>query len=156
VRALRAWDGDLQAWWRDFQSRVSFTKPDDDLLLMMLGISACFSAEPDGTPTLPFDPHSGVLRPEVWQRWLDWDPVRMVEVFPDALRGLKAIWIDAGTRDEWFLDLGAVAFRDALTGIGVTDMEFELFDAGHGAIDYRYPLALAYLAERLSAQGSPA
>jgi Putative esterase len=154
VRALRSWDGDLQAWWADFQGRVSFTKPDDDLLLMMLGISACFSAEPDGTPTLPFDPHSGVLRPEVWQRWLDWDPVRMVDVYPDALRGLKAIWIDAGTWDEWFLDLGAMAFKDALAGVGVTDVEFELFDAGHGGIDYRYPLALAYLAKRLSAEPS--
>ena len=27
---------------------------------------------------------------------------------------------------------------------------FELFDGGHGRIDYRYPLALGYLAERLS------
>jgi hypothetical protein len=32
----------------------------------------------------------------------------------------------------------------------VTDVHFELFDAGHGGIDWRYPLALAYLAERLS------
>jgi hypothetical protein len=27
---------------------------------------------------------------------------------------------------------------------------FELFDAGHGGIDYRYPLSLAWLAERLA------
>jgi hypothetical protein len=27
---------------------------------------------------------------------------------------------------------------------------FELFDAGHGAIDYRYPPAVAWLAERLA------
>jgi hypothetical protein len=150
VRALREWDGSIEAWWADFTSRVAFTKKDDDLLLMMMGISACFSAEPDGTPVLPFDPHSGVLRDEVWQRWLDWDPVRMVQPHADALRGLKGIWLDAGTRDEWYLDLGAVAFKDALAGIGVTDVEFELFDASHGGIDWRYPMALAYLAQRLS------
>jgi len=68
----------------------------------------------------------------------------------EALRGMRAIYIDAGRRDEWFLDLGAEAFRRALTEIGVTDIRFELFDAGHGAIEYRYPIALAYLAERLS------
>ena len=79
VRALREWDGSIEAWWEDFKSRVAFTKKDDDLLLMMLGVSACFSADPDGTPVLPFDPQSGVLRDEVWQRWLDWDPVRMVK-----------------------------------------------------------------------------
>jgi hypothetical protein len=63
---------------------------------------------------------------------------------------LRAVWIDGGTRDEWFLDLGAVAFRDALAAVGVDDVAFELFDATHGGIGWRYPLALAYLARRLS------
>jgi hypothetical protein len=74
----------------------------------------------------------------------------MVPERAEALRSLKAIYIDAGTRDEWFLDLGAEAFRRALAGIGVTDVHFELFDATHMAIEYRYPLGLAYLAERLA------
>jgi hypothetical protein len=68
----------------------------------------------------------------------------------DALRGLRAVWIDSGTRDEYFLDLGAEAFRQALAEQGVDDVHFELFDGRHGAIEYRYPLALRYLAERLS------
>jgi hypothetical protein len=37
-----------------------------------------------------------------------------------------------------------------LAGIGVTDIFFELFDAKHGGIEYRYPLSLRYLAERLA------
>jgi hypothetical protein len=150
VRHLRDYDGDILRWWEDFRSRTSFTKAADHDLLMVLGISACFSAEDDGTPVLPFDPRNGQLRHDVWQRWLDWDPVRMVPSYADALRSMRAIWIDAGTRDEWYLDLAAVAFRDELAAIGVTDVHFELFDAGHGAIEYRYPLSLAYLAERLS------
>ena len=32
----------------------------------------------------------------------------------------------------------------------MTDYFFELFDATHSAIEYRYPLAVKYLAERLS------
>ena len=63
---------------------------------------------------------------------------------------MKAIYIDAGTRDEAYLDLGAEAFRRALSATGVTDLHFELFDAGHYGIEYRYPLALRYLAERLA------
>ena len=63
---------------------------------------------------------------------------------------MRAVYIDAGKRDEWFLDLGAEAFRRALEEIGVTDLFFELFDATHMAIEYRYPLSLRYLAERLS------
>jgi hypothetical protein len=119
---------------------------------MLLGVSACFSARDDGTPELPMDPVSGVLRPELWQRWLDWDPVRMVPRYADAVRSLRSVWIDAGTRDEWYLDLGAEAFHAEIrkAGLPADRVRFELFDAGHGAIEYRYPLALAWLAERLA------
>ncbi|GAA1964041.1 alpha/beta hydrolase [Amycolatopsis minnesotensis] len=151
VRDLRAYDGDIFRWWDDFRSRVAFTKQEDLRLLEILGVSACFSPGADGTPELPFDPRTGAIREEVWARWLRWDPVRMVPEHADALRSQRAIWIDAGVRDEWFLDLGATAFREALTGIGVdSTVHFELFDGGHVGVEYRQPLALAWLAERLS------
>ena len=106
-------------------------------------MAACYSADEDGTVQLPYDPATGELRPEVWERWLAWDPVRMAPGRADALRSLQAIYIDCGTRDEFFLDLGAEAFRRALEAIGVTDVFFELFDATHSAIEYRYPLAVS-------------
>jgi hypothetical protein len=153
VRHLRQYDGDIYRWWDDFQSRTSFTKEPDHDLLMLLGVSACFSAREDGTVDLPFDPSTGVLRPQLWQRWLDWDPVRMVPRYANELRALRAIWIDAGKRDEWFLDIGAQAFRGALRENGVADdvIHFELFEGTHMSIDYRYPQALAWLCERISA-----
>jgi S-formylglutathione hydrolase FrmB len=153
ARLLREYDGDIWRWWDDFRSRVSFTKEADVTLLEVLGVSACFSAHEDGSAELPFDPRTGAVRDEVWERWQAWDPVRMVPRYAGALRSLRGIWIDAGTRDEYFLDLGAEAFRAALREIGVADdvIRFELFDAGHGGIDYRYPLSLAWLCERISA-----
>ena len=152
ARALRDYDHDIMRWWADLGSRPAFTKQHDSVLLTVLGVSACFSARQDGTPELPFDPVSGALRPEQWQRWLDWDPVRMVAGHAAAVRELRAVWVDAGTRDEWFLDLGAEAFHAEVVkaGLPADRVRFELFDAGHGGIDYRYPLALAWLAERLA------
>jgi hypothetical protein len=152
TRHLRHYDGDIWRWWADFSSRPSFTKGEDATLLGLLGVAACFSAREDGTVDLPFDPVTGVIRPDVWQRWLEWDPVRMVPAHAEALRGLRAIWIDAGTRDEYYLDLGASAFRAALKDIAVTDglVHFELFDAGHAGIDYRYPMSLAWLCDRMT------
>ena len=152
VRHLRAYDGDIWRWWDDFRSRPAFSKDEDEALLTALGCSAAFSPGEDGRPELPFDPRSGVVREEVWERWLAWDPVRMVPTFADALRSMRAIWIDAGTKDDYHLDLGAQAFRNALAGIGVPDEKvyFELFDATHADIDYRYPLALVWLADRLA------
>jgi hypothetical protein len=154
VRALRdGYDGSYEKFWADFHERAAagtaMSKDTDGALVMVYGCAAAFSADPDGTVRLPFDLATGRLIPELWQRWLDWDPVRMVPRYADALRGLRAVYLDAGTRDEWFLDLGATAVKAELAGIGVTDVSFELFDAGHGGIDYRYPTGLRYLAERL-------
>jgi hypothetical protein len=151
TRFLREYDGDIWRWWDDFRSRPAMTKKEDESLLTALGCSAAFSPGTDGRPELPFDVRSGVVLPQVWEKWLAWDPVRMVDRYADALRGLRAIWIDAGTRDDYHLDLGAQAFRDGLSRIGVPDEKiyFELFDATHAFIDYRYPLSLAWLADRL-------
>jgi len=154
VRLLRDYDGDIWRWWDDFRSRVAFTKEGDDTAVMVLAVAACFSADEDGTVRLPFDSRSGVLVGDVWDRWLAWDPVRMLErhQFAEAMRSMRAIWIDSGTRDEWYLDLGAQAFRDGLAKVGIADdrVYFELFDATHKAIEYRYPLSLRWLAERMS------
>jgi hypothetical protein len=74
----------------------------------------------------------------------------MADRYADALRSQRAIYIDAGNRDDVYLDLGAEAFRRALERIGVTDVHFELFDGTHMGIEYRYPLGVKYLAERLA------
>ncbi|GAC1543463.1 MAG: alpha/beta hydrolase-fold protein [Polyangiales bacterium] len=151
ARTLRdKYDGSYAKFWEDFRARAPMSKPDDGSLVITYGCAACFSAEPDGSVTLPFDPTSGRVIEKVWQRWLDWDPVRMVARYADAMRSMRAIWIDAGKRDEWYLDLAAEAFHRELLAIGVTDARYELFEGTHMAIDYRYPLSLKYLAERLA------
>ncbi len=154
VRHLRdEYEGSFDRFWEDFHSRPALSKASDDVLLNSWCMAACYSTDADGTVHLPFDVDTGELDEDVWARWLEWDPVRMAPERADALRSLKAIYIDAGTRDEYYLDLGAEAFRRALAQVGVTDVRFELFDGTHMAIEYRYPLGLAYLAERLAPDG---
>ncbi len=156
ARALRDhYGGSFEAFWSDFRARPAFTKPSDDHLLNDWCMASCYStdastATSDYTVRLPYDTATGELIPEVWARWLARDPVRMVAERAEAMRSMRAIYIDSGTRDEWYLDLGAEAFRRALAAVGVTDVFFELFDATHGQIEYRYPIGLRYLAERLS------
>jgi hypothetical protein len=99
---------------------------------------------------LPFDVATGRLDDEVWARWLEMDPVRMVPRYADALRSMRAIWLDAGKRDEFFLDNGMVAVSRELEAIGV-EHTLELFDGGHMSIGYRYVPSLAFLARALSA-----
>jgi S-formylglutathione hydrolase FrmB len=146
VRAVRDhYDGSVERFWEDFRSRPAFTKGTDFPLLNTYAMAECYSPG-----ELPFDVETGRLRPDVWEKWLVWDPVRMVPRHADALRGLRAVYVDCGKRDQFYLDVGAEAFRRELAAIGVTDVFFELFDGTHSSIEYRYPLALRYLAERLS------
>ena len=150
VRTLRdEYDSSFDRFWEDFRSRPAGSKESDWSLLNDWCMASCYSADGDGTVQLPYDTDTGALRPDIWERWLAWDPVRMAGRHADALRSLKAIYIDAGKRDQFFLDLGAEAFRRELEQIGVADVRFELFDATHAGIEYRYPLAIKYLAERL-------
>jgi S-formylglutathione hydrolase FrmB len=151
ARALRDhYGGSYARFWDELTRRPAMSRPEDGTLVMTYGCAAAFSALDDGTVVLPFDVETGQLIDEVWQRWLAWDPVRMAARHGDALRGLRAIWLDAGKRDEWYLDLAAAAFARELRALGVTDFHFELFEGTHAAIDYRYPLSLAYLAAKLS------
>jgi len=151
VRALRdGYDGSYERFWADFRSgRPPLSKPDDWTLIDAYAMAAAYS---DGE--LPFDVVTGALRDEVWARWLACDPVRLARE-PEraaALRGMRAIWIDAGRSDEHFLDLGATAFHRAVMAARASEeaVRFELFPGRHGAIGWRFPLALSFLAERLA------
>ena len=156
ARALRdRYDGSYDAFWADLRSRPGRSQRTDGDLLNVWCMAACYSADPDGTVQLPFEPTTGLLRPDVWARWLAWDPVRMAAGHADALLGLRGIWIDAGRSDDFYLDLGADAFRAELQAIGVdgAGLRFELFDGTHSGIDWRYPEAIGWLASRLAPIG---
>jgi S-formylglutathione hydrolase FrmB len=151
ARALRdSYDGSYERFWDDFRSgRPPFSKRSDHTLVNVWAMAAAYSGG-----ELPFDVATGELRADVWARWLAWDPVRMAreERYAEALRGMRAIWIDGGRRDEFFLDLGATAFHRAVTAAGAREdaVRFELHDGGHSGSAWRFPDALAFLVERLS------
>ncbi|HVD14910.1 MAG TPA: alpha/beta hydrolase-fold protein [Actinomycetota bacterium] len=149
ARTLRdRYEGSYERFWTDFRSRPAFSQEHDGELLNCWCMAACYSAEQDGTVTLPFDPATGRLREEVWQRWLEMDPVRMAPKHAEALRSMRGVFLDAGKRDEYYLDLGMAAFAAELDALGIA-YTMELFEGTHMGIEYRYPKAVAFLAERL-------
>jgi len=154
AQALRnEYDGEFHAFWADFRSgRPAFGRPTDHVLLSVYACAAAYSSNPDGSIDLPFRIDTGELVPEVFERWLAWDPVRLAAAHAEALRAARGIWIDAGRNDEYFADLGATAFRQAVDAAGVSGeiVHFELFEGTHRNTSWRYPLSLAYLAERLA------
>jgi len=151
VRQLRDhYQGSYANFWSDFRSRPALSRPGDMPLINTWCMAACYSAGSDGVPQLPFDETTGVLRPDVWQRWLDWDPVRLVAARPEAAGSLRAAYLEGGRGDEYHLEVGAGALAVALRQQGVADVRLELIDAGHSSIEYRYPISARYLAEVMS------
>jgi pimeloyl-ACP methyl ester carboxylesterase len=151
ARRLRdGFGGSVERFLEDLQtSPAPLAHPDDIHVLLQYGFAAAYSADEDGTVRLPYDVETAEVIPELWERWLEWDYPRMVRPHADALRGLRAIYYDCGTRDEWYLDLTTAWLRRELTALGVRDLHVELFEGTHAGIEYRYPLGLRYLAERL-------
>ncbi|HEV7679422.1 MAG TPA: alpha/beta hydrolase-fold protein [Candidatus Dormibacteraeota bacterium] len=120
--------------------------------LMVLGCAAAYSPDPDAPLGigLPIDGWGRIV-PRNWERWLANDPVRLVQQqqHADALRGLRAIHLDAGDGDEYYMDLGARALHEALDNLGVVH-RYERFGGRHGGISYRYPIAWEHLARALA------
>jgi len=151
ARILRdKFEGSFDVFWERFRSLDHY---EEELFGPMntYAMAACYSPDEDhpGKVVLPLDVTTGRLIEAVWDRWLEWDPVRMVPKHVDALASMRRIYLDAGKQDEWFLDLGAQAFSKELTAAGI-DHTLELFEGKHGGIQYRYPLALRALAEALA------
>ena len=123
---------------------------EDVALLNVLAMSACYSPDPEATLgfQLPFDSETGELIPEVWARWLEHDPVRLAGRHADNLKSLKLLYVDAGTRDEFALDLGARILCKKLKDFDVPYIHEE-FDDGHMQISYRYNRSLELISQNL-------
>ena len=98
---------------------------------------------------LPFALDSGEFRWDVWQRWMEWDPVRLVERYAGNLRKLRLIYVDCGSNDEFALHWGARALVVRMRDCGLSPV-YEEFDDGHMSIAYRYDVSLPLMARALS------
>lgn len=144
--------GGLEAWWAEFERKPKKEHKDVEAV-NILAMAAAYSPNPDAQPLpidLPFDLYTGELKPEVWQRWLEHDPVYMVERCAPDLKQLRLLFIDCGTRDEYNLHLGARILVGRLKALGVPHM-YEEFDDGHMNIPYRYDVSLPKIGRALAA-----
>ncbi len=144
--------GGPAAWLEGFERRRQ-KSGDDMATLNILGMAAAYSPNPERPPfgiDLPCDLETGAFREDVWRRWLEHDPLVMLEAHADALRSLRLLYLDCGTRDECHLQHGARRFTRRLRELGVPH-EYEEFDDGHRHVAYRFDSSLPKLARALGA-----
>ncbi len=146
AKAYRLIKGDAAGFMKEFWATEKHGK-DDHSAINTIGMAACYSPN-RAAFDLPFDLETGKIREEVWSRWLQHDPVRLVEKSVKNLESLKLLFIDAGTRDEFALDVGARILSSRLTDFGIPHIHEE-FDDGHFSISYRYDRSLELISERI-------
>jgi hypothetical protein len=142
--------GGVEGFFRHFQSLPKKTKEAMEVL-NILAMAACYSPNPSAPMgiDLPVVLPSGEIRTEVWNRWVDNDPVHMAKSHAQALRSMKTIFIDAGLRDEFNLQMGARIFCSRLDALTVKYV-YEEFDDTHMAINYRYDRSFVELLKALA------
>ncbi len=149
LTSLPKYGGSTKSFLRRFRKAPDKMKHEMLLMMNLVAMSACYAPRTDGGYDLPFDTSTGAYRPEVFERWLEHDPYRMVNSHGEALSSLRALFIDVGNRDEFHLQLGARLLRDRLGELGV-NCTYEEFDGGHFSTSYRYESSIPFLIRALS------
>jgi S-formylglutathione hydrolase FrmB len=124
-----------------------------DFPMNILAMAAAYSPNPIAQPLpidFPFDLETCELKPDVWARWLECDPVQLADRYADNLKRLRLLFIDCGSRDEFNLHFGARTLVKKLKVLGVPH-EYEEFDDGHMNVSYRLEVSLPKIVQTLQA-----
>ncbi len=113
-------------------------------------MNVCMAATYDPDPRvplgfrLPFNLETGELIEKRWRRWLEHDPILLVNRYKANLKSLKGIYIDCGWRDQYHIHYGTRVLSKRLAEAGVRHT-YEEFDDNHSDIDYRMDVSLPFL-----------
>jgi len=151
ARVLEQYRGSIANFLVSYEGALK--KPQKEFALLdLIGMAAAYSPSPDQCSPesilLPFNPYTCEPVDEVWQKWLSFDPIEMIEqeVYREALRSLDLLFLDCGTLDEYNLQFGHRIFSAKATGYAITH-RYEEFVDSHSNTSYRYGVSLPALSE---------
>lgn len=154
LQALTPW-GTIEAFLDDVPN-IKDLSGSFFTLMSILAMATAYSPNPEGGRLkidLPFDLVTGELRPDVWSRWLAWDPLNMLDIHHEALKQYSLVFLDAGKRDEYALQFGARIFSKKLDRHGIRHVHEE-FSGGHRGTSYRYDRSFSLMSAALGAPGT--
>ena len=123
---------------------LALTSHTQNETLMNLAMCAAYAPNPKVDTLmgdLYFDLHTGELIPEIWKKFLNWDPVFMVDRYKDALKKMKWIHLEAGLEDEYALHIGHRQISRKLKKYGIPH-ELTEYPGKHGGHNYRYGMRI--------------
>jgi len=139
---LRKFKGPKE-WLDYFWAKANRKRREDLNVLNVVGMSAFYSPTPSGDIELPFDLETGEILEGVWRKWLEKDPVRLVDSHYERLRR-KFVYLDVGTKDEFNIQYGFRILHRKLKEHKV-DHVYEEYEDGHFNTSYRYDISISLL-----------
>jgi S-formylglutathione hydrolase FrmB len=114
--------------------------------IMNLSMAATYDPDPKAPLgfRLPVNLETGERIEKRWRRWLEHDPVHLVERYKANLKSLRGIYIDCGWRDQYHIQYGSRILSQRLAEAGVRHT-YEEFDDDHSDVDYRMDVSLPFL-----------
>ena len=149
---LRLW---LEAYWE--RGRTKKTRPEDGPVINTIAMAAAYSPDPTRElgVALPFDIETCELDAAVWRRWEERDPVEFAPRHADALRSLRLLYFDCGTKDQFNIHWGSRLLSKRLTAAGVPHL-YEEFEDDHSNVQYRYERSFRLIGEAFRARSASA
>jgi enterochelin esterase family protein len=129
---------------KEMESGRFLKRKEAHTVLNVIAMGLCYAGDGRGDFDLPVDSETAVLLPHVWRRWKQHDPVVFLPERADEARTLRAVYLDAGLRDQFHLQFGTRQIRNALGEIGVRCDHSE-FDGTHFDLGERRPALWAWL-----------
>jgi len=146
LRGLVPHGGDPARFLESFRAEPDLSGGAHDVL-NVLAMAACYSPDPSAPLgfELPFDLRTAARRPDVWSRWLAFDPLHAVAHHADALRRLELLHVECGVLDEYGLQFGLRQLAAELGRLGIPHVHEE-HGGTHRGTDPRYLRLLPRLA----------
>lgn len=134
-RGLIPWGGDAERFLKAFHQRPDLSG-DGHAVIDVLAMSACYAPNPEAPLgfDLPMDPHTGERQNPGWDRWLENDPLTMIEQDATGFAALNYLDLVAGTKDEFHLQFSLRRLCARLKELNISHQHTE-FDGGHFGTD---------------------
>jgi S-formylglutathione hydrolase FrmB len=150
LRALAGTQSSVERWWQQLEAAKKH--PEGSFkVINVLAMAASYDPDPSQFLgiRLPVTYDTCEVIEERWANWLRQDPVNASDTEVDALRSLKALYIDCGENDQFNLLYGTRRFVRRLNEHGIAH-RYEEFPDNHSGVDYRMDESLPFLAKALS------
>ncbi|NTV01226.1 MAG: esterase family protein [Chlorobiaceae bacterium] len=154
ARTLERYGGSIASFFGNWESLDK--KPRGEFALLdAMAMAAAYSPDPSRQPPenmrLPFELRTCELVPEIWERWLEFDPLVMIEEerYREALGSLGELFLDCGSQDEYNLQFGLRRFSGLASAAGIRH-RCEEFPDSHADTSYRYRRSLPLLAAAIA------